>query len=105
MLKRDYLERMIEQLGDALARASARAKAGEKAEAERDLDGLYDRTLGMPRRMLGQLDLGSVRALLGGEKLAALVLLLEAEAELRRLDGDESKAAALEKRATALRDG
>ena len=41
--------------------------------------------------------------MLGGEKLAALVLLLEAEAELRRLRGDEAGAAERERRALALR--
>ncbi|MBX3218426.1 MAG: hypothetical protein KF850_40850 [Labilithrix sp.] len=103
MLRRDYLERMIQQLADTLARAVGLAKEGKHEEAARDVDSLYDRNVGLPRRMLERLDLGSVRSMLGGEKLAALVLLLEAEAELRRLRGDEAGAAERERRALALR--
>lgn len=105
MLRRDYLERMIQQLGDALARAVGLAKAGKHDEASREIDALYDRHIGMPRRMLERLELVSVRSMLATDKLAALVLLLESEAELRRTKGDAPGAEACERRALALRDG
>lgn len=105
MLRRDYLERMIQQLADTIARALKRAKDGEHDEAMRDIDALYDRSVGLPRRLLERLELDSVRSMLVGDKLAALVLLLEAEAELRQLRDDSASAAACERRALALRQG
>lgn len=105
MIRRDYLERMIQQLGDALARAVGLAKAGQHEDATRELDTLYDRHIGMPRRMLERLELVSVRSMVGTDKLAALVLLLETEAELRRTKGDTAGAEACERRALALREG
>jgi len=95
MIRRDYLERMIQQLGDALARAVGLAKAGKHDEATREIDTLYDRHIGIV----------SVRSMVGNEKLAALVLLLETEAELRRTKGDTAGAEACERRALALREG
>lgn len=96
---------MLQQLGDALARVVGRAKAGEIDEATRELDTLYDRHLGMPRRMLERLELTTVRSMAAGEKLAALVLLLETEAELRQTKGDAAGADACARRAAALREG
>lgn len=105
MIRRDYIERMIQELGDALARAVGLARGGQHAEAERELDALYDRHVGMPRRMIERLELVSLGAMLGNDKVAALVLLLETEAELRRLKGDVGGAEACERRALTLRGG
>lgn len=97
------MERMIKQLGDALSRALGLAKAGQHDEATRAIDVLYARHIGTPRSMLTRLELGTVRSMMGPDKLAALILLLETEAELRRTKGDEAGADECARRAAALR--
>jgi hypothetical protein len=62
MQSRDYLERMIRRIAEALAGASA---AGRYDEAERVLEGAFSSALGIPKRDLARLDDTTLLALLG----------------------------------------
>ncbi len=103
MQQRDYVERMIQQLAEAIANILGKVASGQHAEAERDLDAAWS-SLGMRRRDVFRLDDGSVRALLGAKsELGAR--LAETQASLEEARGATSAARALRVRAAAWRAG
>lgn len=90
MIKRDYLERLIEELASVAARALGFAKAGETNKARNELDDFYPQ-VGVPALVLDRLDPTTIR-MMSGDKVGALVKLLEADAELSDLLGDDTRA-------------
>ena len=92
MLRDDFLMRMIRRIGDLIARADGLARQGQHEDAERAIDDAYKTELGIPRAMLDRLDPATVASTLGGEKCVVLTALLDAEAQLAKLVGDEPRA-------------
>ena len=86
MIKRDYLERLVEEL----AALTKRVLGGESIDPRRELDDFYPQ-VGVPALVLDRLDPASIR-MMSGDKVGALVKLLEADAELSELLGDETRA-------------
>jgi Lon protease-like protein len=78
--RRDYLQRLIEQIADAVARIM-RLKTEQPAEAVREADGALARLTGLPLSMLLKLGPSGVASLLGAEKTKAALPLLEATAQ------------------------
>ncbi len=103
MLESDWLMRTIRQLIEALARVVGIAKAGQVDDAKRELDELYTRQLGLPRRMIDRLDANTALMTLGREKAQLLLMLLEAELEVHKAAGDERAALLVAARASELR--
>lgn len=103
MIKRDYLERLIEELAAVAARALGLAREGQKDHARREIDGAYAE-VGVPALVLDRLDPASIR-LMSGEKVGALVKLLEADAEVSELVGDPARARRRRALAAALAGG
>lgn len=93
MLKDDWLLRTVHRLVELLARAVGAAREGRLDEAKKQLDEAYSGQLGMPRRMLERLDPATCVMTLGKEKSKLLVMLLEAEAEIDALGGNEALSA------------
>jgi hypothetical protein len=90
MFQRDYLLRLIEQIMAFIARAIGLAREGRQAEAEREIERGYA-SLGLSRSMVDRLDATTLRAL-AGDRLTALVRLLEADVELAQIGGDREAA-------------
>jgi hypothetical protein len=103
MLQSDWLMRTIRQLVESLARVVGIAKAGQVDDAKRELDRLYSGQLGMPRRMVERLDAATAITMLGVDKARLLVMLLEAEVEIRVAAGEEKAALGVAGRATELK--
>ncbi len=78
--RRDYLQRLIEQFADAVARI-LRLKTEQPAEAVREADGALARLTGLPLSMLLKLGSPGVASLLGAEKTKVALPLLEATAQ------------------------
>jgi Lon protease-like protein len=78
--RRDYLQRLIEQIADAVARVM-RLKTEQPAEAVREADGAVARLTGLPLSMLLKLGSNGVASLLGAEKTKVALPLLEATAQ------------------------
>jgi hypothetical protein len=100
--QRDYIERLIAQVAAAIGRSLGLAKSGEADEAERDLAATWSSLLGLRRADVDRLDEATLRALLGDKRLAA-AMLLDAEAELKRSQGQAEVAARLASIAAGLR--
>lgn len=86
MIKRDYLERLIEEL----AALTQRVLGGESKDPRRELDDFYPQ-VGVPALVLDRLDAASIR-MMSGDKLEALIELLEVDAQLSETLGDEARA-------------
>lgn len=80
MERRDYLQRLIEQIAEAVARI-LRLKTEQPAEAVREADGALARLTGLPLSMLLKLGPAGVASLLGAEKVKVALPLLEATAQ------------------------
>lgn len=100
MLKKDYIEQMIEQLAGALARIAGLTRETKYEQAEQELDATWS-SIGLRRTDASRLDDGTVRALLGA-KLPLAVKLLEAEATLEEARGNATLAEGLRRRAVKL---
>ena len=103
MLRHDYIGRLIQQLGEALARIAGLAGAGKNEEAAKEIADA-ERQLGLP---LGaeRLDARSVALLLGGaDKVVLLALLCEQRARLASDAGDHAAARRHRARLLALLD-
>ena len=103
MQTRDYLERMIRQIAEVLARIGGFTAEGKYDEAERELDGVWSTALGIRRKDVTRLDDGTLRMMLGPAKLEHAATLLDAEADLATARGDAAKEARLRALAKALR--
>ena len=102
MQTRDYLERMIRQIAEVVARISGFTAEGKYDEAERELDGVWSTALGVRRRDLTRLDDATLRMMLGPAKLEHAATLLDAEAEVAATRGDPARATRLRAQAKAL---
>lgn len=103
MLRDDFLMRLIRRIGDLIGRAIGLARQGQHEEAERAIEDAYKNELGMPRAMLDRLDPQTVARTLGGEKSVVVTALLDAEAQLSELAGDEARATERRARANEIR--
>jgi len=101
MEQRDYLLRMIEQFGQAVARILGFSSQSKFDDARRELDAAYE-SLGLARHMAARLDDASLRMLLREEKLRGLALLWAAETRLLRAEGRHDEASSLEARVGQL---
>jgi hypothetical protein len=101
--QRDYLERMIEQLAAAVARAAGLARDGKADEAVHELDEAWTTALGMREKDALRLDDSTLRMMLGA-KTDVVVTLLQARADVEASRGADALAAALRKRALLLAD-
>jgi hypothetical protein len=103
MQRQDYIERMIAQMAAAIARVLGLAKSGQPEEAQRELAATWSNVVGLRRTDVDRLDEATLRTLLGDKRLAAAALL-EAEADVKRSQGDLQSASRLAALATTLRD-
>ncbi|MCL2448599.1 MAG: hypothetical protein FWD17_06615 [Polyangiaceae bacterium] len=101
MQQQDYIERMIAQIAAAVARILGLAKATPE-EAERELASTWSGVIGLRRADIDRLDASTVRALLGPKRVAA-AMLLDAEADVRRSQGQIDDAERLAALAAKLR--
>lgn len=102
----DYLVRMIQQLGRALARVREMLLGGAASAlaVRREIAQTSAALLGRDASMLTQLDAESaVRLLASPERVALWVGLLEAEADAWDLEGQSERASACRARAASLR--
>ncbi|MBX3229174.1 MAG: hypothetical protein KIT84_18870 [Labilithrix sp.] len=90
MIKRDYLEALIEQLTAAVERALGHVGSKRPDDARREIDAAYQQ-VGLSALVVDRLDAASVR-MMAGDKVEALVHLLEADARVSSLLGDEARA-------------
>lgn len=104
MQTRDYLERMIRQIAEMLARVAGYTAEGRLDEAERELDATWSSALGFRRKDALRLDATSLRTLLG-PKAEHAAALFDAEAKVMRARGDEARARYFESRARELTSG
>lgn len=94
MIRKDFLERLIEQLAAMVRRAFALSEAGDVDGALGLFDEIY-RSFGLSRDALARLDAGTVRAMVG-DRATALAVVLTAEADVlakagRAAEGDERR--------------
>lgn len=99
MFRDDWVKRVVQQLAAAIAAAVSRAQAGGADQALDELKKTGERELGMPRSTVDQLEPKSVLLVLGKERTAIVIQLLEGEAEV--LDAAERSAEAEKRRARA----
>lgn len=103
-VRKDYIERLIEQLAEALAALLALRRDRKHEAAQALIRESSLSLLGMEYSVLTSMDARSVAQLLGHpEKIKALAGLIAEEAELLRQRGDEAGALARFERALALR--
>ena len=102
--EQDYIKRLLQKLGEVLARALGLGKAGKHDESLQVLEQGVGSELGMPFAMLLRLQPQAVVSLLGPEKAAAFAEALRARSLLfglakRDLDAADSasRAAAVER--------
>jgi hypothetical protein len=102
MQRKDYFERLIEQVVAAIAHVLGLARESRFEEAERELDAAWSSAVGFRRKDAMKVDGATLKMLLGAKaELAAK--LLEAEAELESARGVKGAAEALRRRALELR--
>ena len=102
MQRQDYIERMIAQIAEAMGRALGLAQSGQHVEAQREIDAAWSGVLGLSRADVQRLDDVTLGALLGAKRTAA-ASLLDAEAELKELQGDPASPPRLRALAAILR--
>lgn len=89
MLREDFLIRLIEQIGDFLARIAGHERALELDEAEDEAGRAWDEVLGVPRALVDVTDTPTLASLLRDPaKMRAAARLLAAEARVLRRRGD-----------------
>lgn len=103
MLRRDYLERLIEQFAAVIAKVAAQLKEGRADDALRDADKAIASLAGMPWPMLARLEAGTAFTLLDRERVRVLVDILTARAVAARAAGDEPGAGRAASLAVELR--
>ncbi|MBX3130414.1 MAG: hypothetical protein KF718_27090 [Polyangiaceae bacterium] len=103
MIRQDYIGRLIQQLGEALARIAKLSSSSQLAEAEAELRSAEE-ALGVPRG-IERFDARSAALLLGGsDKVVLAALLLEQRARLADAQGNDAEGARHRARALALLD-
>jgi hypothetical protein len=103
MLRRDYLERLIEQFAGAIARVAGLVRDGKPEDALREADRAIASAAGMPWSMLAKLDPGTAFGLLERERVRVLADLLVARGVAARAAGDELGAGQAARLASELR--
>ena len=103
MLERDYILRVLEQLGATIAQIRQLRTEGRPVEAEALLDQVRSQLLGSLRHTLTQVDASTVAALLGSAaKVRGYAELLTVEAEVCADRSDADRAYHLRRRAIDL---
>jgi hypothetical protein len=102
MQRRDYLERMIEQLVAAIARIAGLAREQRFEEAEHGLEEAWKTSVGFRRADAARLDDMTLKMLLG-DKARLAAALFDAEADVAEARGDPTGAAMKRGRASAMR--
>jgi hypothetical protein len=105
MFRRDYLERLIEQFGQVLARVVAHVREGRATEGVREADRAIASIAGMPWPMLSRLEAVTIFNLLDRERIRVLADLLVARAVAARAGGDDAGAGRASTVASDLRAG
>lgn len=101
MLRQDYIGRLIEQLGQALAKIAKLTEQAQTDEAEREI-AAAEQTLGLPRG-LELFDARSAVSVVGnGDKVVLAALLLERRAAVSDARGNAKGAARARQRAQEL---
>lgn len=101
MFQQDYIKRLIEQLGDFLARVAKLAAGGRASEAEAEI-AEAERGLGVPSGA-ERLDARSLAMILGGGDKVVIAASLAAErAKLADMAGDPTRAEQQRDRARQL---
>jgi hypothetical protein len=90
--EQDYIKRMIQRLGEVLARALGLGKSGEFEESIRVLEQGVGSELGMPFPLLLRLEPQSAVSLLGREKAAAFAEALRTRSLLFGFGGHDKDA-------------
>ncbi len=104
-IQEDYLLRMMQQAIIFIQRVLGMAEAGKRAEARQDLDQAWEKLLGLPRGVAHRLDAPSLLRMLGTERVQVAAALLEAEARLCFMDGEEDLGSQILKKVEELRRG
>lgn len=104
MQHRDYIERLIQQVAQAIAAALGLTQAGNPEQALKELDAAWSSASGLRRRDIARLDVSSVRAILGA-KMEVAVRLLEAEIVVHEARGDPVACEATRRLLAAMRPG
>jgi len=99
--RRDYLERMIEQLAAVIGRILGLAGEGRVAEADRALDEAWSASLGVRRADALRFDDATLRVMLAG-KTDLAAKLFEAQAAVEEVRGAPGVAQSLRRRAAGL---
>jgi hypothetical protein len=102
MQRQDYIERMIQRVAAAIGRAAGAAQSGRLEEAQQQPDATWSGVLGVRRSDVERLDEATLRMLLNG-KLEPAAALLDAEADLLQVRGDDALAAQARRLAAGLR--
>src|SRR5688572_5152364 len=90
--RQDYIERLIQKMGEAIARALGLSRSGKVEEGILAVENAVASQLGMPLAMLLKLTPRTIVSVLGEEKARLLVDALQAHAEMTRLDGRSTEA-------------
>ena len=103
MLRDDYIERMIRQLAEAIARIAGWTANGRLEEAIREADRAWEELLDVPRDLVERLDGPTLAQLLGEPaKMRVAGELLAAEARVHQAKGNPVHALLCYKRALEL---
>jgi hypothetical protein len=99
LIDRDRLLRQLRFLQQLLVRAKKAAAQKDFRGAVQELHEGYREALGLPYELLAQLAAGSALLMLStAERRSAYTELLRAEADVRRAQGDDAAASAVERR-------
>jgi len=106
VIKKDFVERMIEQIADAIARLLKLKVEGKHGEALAEVRSVCQEALGMEYEMLVGVDAASAASLLGTPlKVRKLAELVRAEAEVLEAAGEVGLAVRRRTFAAALEHG
>ncbi len=100
--RQDYIERLIQKLGQAIARALGLARSGQHEEGLAIVADAIASGVGLPLPMLLTLTPETVLSLLGPDKARSLAEGLRAHAEILKLAGRTPEASASERLASEL---
>jgi len=101
-IRQDYIERMIQKLGETIARALGLARSGKQDEGISLVEDAVASGFGLPLSMLLGLTPDTVRSLIGEARVPALVEALRAYTEMLKLAGRDAEARTAERLLTAL---
>jgi hypothetical protein len=104
MQSRDYLERMIRQIAEAVAKAAGLRAEGRLEEAERAVDEAWSHAFSLRRKDTDRFTAEALVDLLGPKATNAATLLDEL-GRIEEARGDTGRAAKLYERARTLRGG